>query len=111
MIRYTYTNYCIVNADNACELLIHGMQFEMQGLVKLVEEYIIENSHELDGVDILMMADLISNEKMKLVGVKTIVNKSKIEMKRGRTYNEIEKKLKAAEIPEDDMVLILAMLL
>jgi hypothetical protein len=107
LIRYTYTGYCLADAEIASELLFHALQFEMDGLLKLVEDYIIENSHEFDGVDVLMMADLVNNEKMRNVAVREIISKCKLAMKRGETVEEVEQKLRASEIPENELVAIL----
>jgi hypothetical protein len=93
LIQYTYTGYCLVDAEFALKLLFHALQFKMNGLMKLIEDYIIENSHKFNRVDVLMMADLVNNEKMRNVALCEITSKCKVAMKRGETVEEIKQKL------------------
>ncbi len=107
VIHYMYTNSCQVTGEIAAELLFHSLRFEIPGITALAEEYIIENSHDFDGVDVLMMADLISSEKMNMAARRQIVSSCKRAMKTGETYEDVVNKLNAAEIPEHDLVDIL----
>jgi hypothetical protein len=104
MVRYTYTDECEVNGDIAAELLFLAMRCELQGLADTCEKYICDYIAEFDAIEVLMIGDLISSDKMRKIAIRAIIRTcSHSYYNKLETFEEIEARLIKAEIPHFDL--------
>jgi hypothetical protein len=100
VIQYLYAESCVITNDTVIDLIYLAMQMELEELVKQAEKYIEKNFAEMDYVDVLVIASLRSNERLRQRCIKKIV---RLVAKNLENVETVINNLKLAEVSEQDL--------